>query len=48
MVVRSALQAGEDGEIEFLLDVVHDVVALLVLSLDALAVEDHGATRTAE
>lgn len=37
------LQSGEDGEVDAVLQVVHNVLALLVLALDALAEEDHGS-----
>ena len=39
------LQSGEDGEVDAVLQVVHDVLALLVLALDSLAEEDHGTSR---
>ena len=38
------LCTGEDGKVDLVLEVVHDILALLVLSLHALPVEDHGAT----
>ena len=40
MVVRSALQGGEDGEVDLVLQVIHDLLALLVHGADALTVED--------
>ena len=36
------LQAWKDGCVDLLVQVIHDVVALLVLLAHALAVEDHG------
>lgn len=40
MVVRSALQRREDGEVDLVFKVVHDVLPLLVLGAEALAVEN--------
>ena len=37
------LQSWEGGEVDPVLQVILDVLALLVLALDALAEEDHGA-----
>mmetsp|Transcript_21342 Transcript_21342/g.53786 ORF Transcript_21342/g.53786 Transcript_21342/m.53786 type:complete len:436 (+) Transcript_21342:112-1419(+) len=48
VVVGAALQAREDGEVDLVLDVVHDGVALLVGALLALAVEDHRAAGAAQ
>jgi len=42
------LQSGEDREVDPVLQVVHDVLALLVLTLHALAEEDHGAPGAAQ
>lgn len=48
VVVRAALVAGEDGEVDGLLQVVHDFFALGIHRADALAEEDHGTTGPAE
>lgn len=40
VVVRSALQRREDGEVDLVFKVVHDVLPLLVLGAEALAVEN--------
>ncbi|KAI6753365.1 hypothetical protein HG531_005534 [Fusarium graminearum] len=48
VVVRTALVAGEDGRVDGALEVVHDLLALLVCASHALAVEDHGAARSAQ
>lgn len=42
------LQAREDREVDLVLHVVHDLLALLVGAAHALAVEDHGTTRAPE
>lgn len=43
MVVRSALQGGEDGEVDLVLEVVHDLFALLVHGANALTIEDEAS-----
>jgi len=48
VVVGSSLEAGEDSEVELVLNVVHDLLALLVDAADALTVEDHGPARATE
>ena len=48
VVVRSTLEPGEDGKVDLVLQVVNDVLALLVLALDTLAEEDHGAPGSSE
>ena len=40
VLVGSALQTGEDGKVDFLLKVVLDLLARLVMALGALAVKD--------
>ena len=45
----ACLQSREDGEVDLVLNVVHDLLARLGIHLaDALAVEDHGAARAAQ
>ena len=44
MVVRPALQRGEDGEVDLVLQVVHDLLPLLVHGADALTVEDEAGS----
>lgn len=49
VVVRTTLVAGEDGEVNWALEVVESLLASLRVSgTDALAEEDHGTTGTAE
>jgi hypothetical protein len=50
VVVRAALEAGEDGEVDLVLNVLEDrrVSRLLRRGADALALEDHRAARAAE
>jgi len=48
VVVGTTLVTGEDGEVDRTLEVVHDVLAGLVLAADTLAEEDHGTTGAAE
>jgi len=40
VVVRAALQGGEDGEVDLVLQVIVDLLALLVHGAEALPVED--------
>ena len=48
VVVWSTLVTWEDGEVNLVLKVVHDVLAGLVLGADTLAEEDHGTTWSTE
>ena len=48
MVVGPTLVSGENGKVDLVLQVVHDVLPLLVDALLSLAVEDHGAARAAQ
>ena len=48
VVVRAALEAGEDGEVDLVLYVVLDGLPLLVRAAHALAEEDHRAARPAQ
>lgn len=48
VVVGATLVTGEDGEVDGVLQVVHDVLAGLVGATDTLTEEDHGTTRTTE
>lgn len=49
VVVGTTLMAGEDGEVDLVLEVVEGLLAGLgVDGADALAVEDHGTTRATE
>mmetsp|Transcript_3360 Transcript_3360/g.10545 ORF Transcript_3360/g.10545 Transcript_3360/m.10545 type:complete len:487 (+) Transcript_3360:1887-3347(+) len=48
VVVRAALQTGEDGEVDALLQVVLGLSPLGIHRTDALAIEDHGPTRPAQ
>ena len=47
VVVRTTLETREDGEVDLVLEIVHDRVTLLVRTLLALAEENHRAARTA-
>lgn len=46
MVVRATLVAGEDGEVDWVLEIIHDLLARLVSTSNSLAEEDHGSSRT--
>mmetsp|Transcript_9452 Transcript_9452/g.16238 ORF Transcript_9452/g.16238 Transcript_9452/m.16238 type:complete len:262 (+) Transcript_9452:77-862(+) len=48
VVVGPALESGEDREVDLVLNVVHDLVALLVYVAHALPEEDHGTARPAQ
>lgn len=48
VVVRTTLVAGEDGEVDWVLEVVHDLLSGLVSASDSLAEEDHGSTGSTE
>ena len=48
VVVWSTLVTWEDGEVDLVLKIVHDVLAGLVLGADTLAEEDHGTTWSTE
>lgn len=51
MVVRSTLERGEDGEVDLVLEVVHDLLPLLVRRANTLTVEDEaspGQNRTSD
>lgn len=43
MVMRSALQGGEDREVDSVLEVVHDLLPLLVHGANTLSVEDEAS-----
>mmetsp|Transcript_15044 Transcript_15044/g.39547 ORF Transcript_15044/g.39547 Transcript_15044/m.39547 type:complete len:430 (+) Transcript_15044:388-1677(+) len=48
VVVRAALEAREDREVDLILQIVHNLHALLGHRAHALAVENHGTARAAE
>ncbi len=48
VVVWATLVTWEDGEVDLVLKIVHDVLARLVLGADTLAEEDHGTTWATE
>lgn len=48
VVVGATLMAGEDGEVDWVLEVIHDLLTVLVGASNALAEEDHGSSGSTE
>lgn len=48
VVVRTTLVTGEDRKVDWVLEVVHDLLARLISASDSLAEEDHGSTGSTE
>lgn len=48
VVMRSSLEGGEDGRVDFVFELVKELLALLIDSLESLTVEDQSTTRSTQ